>query len=515
MIGVHVIIMGQVVMSDVVIFGFLMLLVACGVGSGFALVLAAYDAQLGEQYPNGGREFSRPFFIPLWALLEPPEVTIIEEAVGSELPSRYTLGIGLFTYAFFLLVLINLLIAAMTETYQRLRQESTLYYLDERGMPRGGSHRRAVRLVWRALLTTPRLALRLASAAARLIEEFKRKGALPPPLNIISLFLNDVPRTTEMLLRRCGCVRFKGCLTRWSSGVKPRDGFKLLPGPEQQRALYRSGRAVLKRYMLRQKKLEQKKLDYQMVKLQKQMGERFDHHNKHFDLLRMHLGATNERMQRVEMLLSFGADAAGARPAEDVRSVSVAPGAGDVRRPSLTAACLNGSRRGSRVVGSADAVHACGVPAPKVLTSVQRVVMAARAAAAAAAAQEEAERAVAPAAPCRAGTQEAIDNVQTIRAMPVAAGCMHVTPARDERNELKQEGEESGAARPLKAKAPSERQKRKPMRPQRAAAGAAAVAAAVQSSLTRTCASSPATPAPDALVQATAASKSAAGALDA
>ena len=37
--------------------------------------------------------------------------------------------ITLFFYAFVLIVLINLLIAAMTETYQRLREASTLYYL--------------------------------------------------------------------------------------------------------------------------------------------------------------------------------------------------------------------------------------------------------------------------------------------------------------------------------------------------------------------------------------------------
>ena len=44
MIGVHVIIIEEVVKSDVIIFGFLMLLFSCGVGSGFSSAWATAAA---------------------------------------------------------------------------------------------------------------------------------------------------------------------------------------------------------------------------------------------------------------------------------------------------------------------------------------------------------------------------------------------------------------------------------------------------------------------------------------
>ena len=53
-----------------------------------------------------------------------------------------------------------MLVAAMTETYQRVRESSMLYWLFER---------------------------------AQLIQEFKRKGAMPPPLNILTIIWHDLP----------------------------------------------------------------------------------------------------------------------------------------------------------------------------------------------------------------------------------------------------------------------------------------------------------------------------------
>ena len=66
------------------------------------------------------------------------------------------------------------------------------------------------------------------------------------------------------------CVGLTNMITRCASftwlrhTARPRDGFKLLPGPEQQRTLYRRGRAVLKRYLQKRSREQQKKMDFQV-----------------------------------------------------------------------------------------------------------------------------------------------------------------------------------------------------------------------------------------------------------
>ena len=388
MIGVHVIIMDQVVKSDVTIFGLLMVLLSCGVGSSFALLLSSYDADLSNS--GEGREFSRPFFMPFWALLEPPEVTDMEEAGKGEFPTRIVVPVTLFAYAFGLIVLINLLIAAMTETYQRLRQESTLHYLYER---------------------------------ARLIEEFKRKGALPPPLNILTIVLYDLPLVITRILKCCGLTRNALTFGWLRHSARPRDGFKLLPGPEQQRALYRRGRAVLKRFLLRRTRQQQKRLDFQMVQVQKQVTQGFDHSHKNFENLRMQLVTATERLERLELTRSsttvsspspYGADHTeikdmqGRQQPVNVDSI-IAP-----RRRSIESVASKPK------VGSEDAGRRVNV-----LSTFQKVVLAARAQAAAAA-QAGATAAPEPAAPISAPATEANGSSTS----PASSACSSSTLTR-------------------------------------------------------------------------------------
>ena len=126
------------------------------------------------------------------------------DTVGIEFPTRWSLPISLFMYAFGLIVLINLLIAAMTETYQRLREKSTLYYL---------------------------------YARSSLIEEFKRKGALPPPLNLFSILFYDVPLMAEWMMRtwcgswRSSSIRYASqCLHHWTHQMRSESPLSSTPG---------------------------------------------------------------------------------------------------------------------------------------------------------------------------------------------------------------------------------------------------------------------------------------------
>ena len=73
---------------------------------------------------------------------------------------------------------------------------------------------------------------------AQLITEFKRKGALPPPLNLLSLVAVDLPHAARRRRRRAA----GGGAVPPTEGAedgrsRARDGFKLVPGPEQLRRL--------------------------------------------------------------------------------------------------------------------------------------------------------------------------------------------------------------------------------------------------------------------------------------
>ena len=131
------------------------------------------------------------------------------------------------------------MIAAMSETYQRVREDSALYYLFER---------------------------------AQLIQEFKRKGALPPPLNVVSLVCSDLPIGLAAVLRVCRCpglAALVACAPTAGSREHEisRDGFRLVPGPSQQMLLQRRLRLALRRCLKRQAAQQDEHLEHQVGEL--------------------------------------------------------------------------------------------------------------------------------------------------------------------------------------------------------------------------------------------------------
>ena len=209
------------------VFAVLILIISTGVGATFSLMLARFNSSI-----DAARAFSRPIFTPVWSLVGFFNEIDLPTQTGAENPTRVLMPLLLFLYLVAVVVLVNLLIAAMAETYQRVKESSTLYWLFER---------------------------------AQLIQEFKRKGALPPPLNIFTLFLHDVPRCMRDVLRRCGLGRIAVYLEFMQVGeAHVREGFVMVPGPAQLRRFQRRMQIALKKSLRRGGSAQQADLGFQV-----------------------------------------------------------------------------------------------------------------------------------------------------------------------------------------------------------------------------------------------------------
>jgi len=202
-VGVQVIILGEMLLNDVRAFSWLVIIMSLGFGFAFKCVMPNNQAVYASTFTN-------PIFIPLWALVgAPPDIEQVagyENLLAHEEPTQQIFAALMWGYLFVAtLVLVNLLIAAMTSTYERVKEDSRLYWQFER---------------------------------TKVILEFKdTKGALPPPLNLITLVCYDVPR---LLLR--GCMRF------WVRRVHPEgEG----PGFEQEHSGFKAIPSLSKLHSLR------------------------------------------------------------------------------------------------------------------------------------------------------------------------------------------------------------------------------------------------------------------------
>ena len=107
---------------------------------------------------------------------------------------------------------------------------------------------------------------------AQMIQEFKRKGALPPPLNLLSILFYELPRGIAYLASKCGCTGVSKLLfSVWDDhcvdGKISRDGFRLVPGPSQQQRYQRRKRLTLRRCLKRQAEESQAHVNNQVSEL--------------------------------------------------------------------------------------------------------------------------------------------------------------------------------------------------------------------------------------------------------
>ena len=236
-VGVHVIILGEVIRADVSVFSVLALIISTGVGTALTL---EFDAWISAELNDPSRDFfERPLTMPFWGIVGYFNHYNLPSQAGSADPTRFLVAVIVFLYLIGIVILVNLMIAAMSETYARVRDASALYWLFER---------------------------------AQLIQEFKRKGALPPPLNVLTILIHDLPVGVAYCARSCKCSSVAQKLLVWLHGEDAneeisRDGFRLIPGPSQQQRFQKRLRITLRRCLKRMTAEEEAHLTNQVSEL--------------------------------------------------------------------------------------------------------------------------------------------------------------------------------------------------------------------------------------------------------
>lgn len=177
--GVLRIIFFEMVRTD--FYWWMMFVIFISLGTGVCLA-AMIPARMHSPYFPGLHE--SPFWAPFWGLLGDFDLGVVDDAIGWPegtigegfmyvLHPRYMVPVVILIYMLFAnIVLVNLLIAMMGSTYERLSERATEEWVYER---------------------------------AHLILEFKdTKGPLPPPLNIFSLLPFYGQRLLRFLARTFG-----------------------------------------------------------------------------------------------------------------------------------------------------------------------------------------------------------------------------------------------------------------------------------------------------------------------
>ena len=110
-VGVHVIILGEVLKSDVSVFAIIVAIVSTGFGTALTLEL---DAWVSTDLGDPSRDFmERPIAMPFWALVGYFNHYDIPNQAGDANPTRVLVPVLLFLYLIGVVVLVNLMIAAM------------------------------------------------------------------------------------------------------------------------------------------------------------------------------------------------------------------------------------------------------------------------------------------------------------------------------------------------------------------------------------------------------------------
>jgi len=198
-VGVLTIVLGSM-MKDVKLFFIILMIVSGGFAMAFAILIPGHM--------NSPWYFilsSSPFWKPFWGVFGDFDLDDYEEYLAHEMPTRTVVPLLLWIYMFFAtIVLVNLLIAQMSETFNQVNTKGAVRWKFERAL---------------------------------LILEFKdTKLPAPPPLNLIWLLLVVIPLR---IYNRCaGIVR---------ADVR---GYKLIPKQEEVQKIQRKEQGFIRKYLV-------------------------------------------------------------------------------------------------------------------------------------------------------------------------------------------------------------------------------------------------------------------------
>lgn len=201
-----------------------------------------------------------------WGMLGFFDPTSLVEQVGDEMPTAVTAPILLFLYEFVVLVvLLNLLIAQMSQSFGNISGDSERFWLLDRGS---------------------------------LITEFKdKKGALPPPLSMLTHLFWDVP----LVIQRFARAYYH------DEEVLPSDGFKLVPSSLRKMRRYQEVEhdALLEALKAR-RDLDAKSMEHNVHLLQSQVADIAASGRSNYLALSGRLDKVVDRIERIAEHVELG-----------------------------------------------------------------------------------------------------------------------------------------------------------------------------------------------------------------
>ena len=241
-VGVLVIILSHM-LSDGFNFAFVLLLTALGVGATLRNVMPTSGSMsfVTGSYPYTGH-FSQPMFLPFWGLVGDIELDHFEEMISALVPTQFLAPLLLWMYLVIAnIFLVNLLIATMTATYERVKNQSQLYWNFER---------------------------------TAMILQFKDTKSLPPPLNLLVVLFYTLPHMVLRLVR-CGPSRVFATeeVVGYESLASHRAGFRAVPSARSLRQLRGRETDARRSYLGLLEKRRKAELHSSVGRLQEGLGE--------------------------------------------------------------------------------------------------------------------------------------------------------------------------------------------------------------------------------------------------
>ena len=240
-VGVLTIVIGHM-MNDVAFFSIILLFVSFGFGFAFMALSPNAASEISPYLLFG----NAPMWTPFWGIFGSYNKDFHTDEVSSEGDPVSVVGPTLLWIYLFIttIILVNLLIAQMSDTYAKVTEKGTLVWQYER---------------------------------AHLIDEFKdTKPPLPPPLNVLWYAFVTLPTWTYKLYRR----------NVHDEVEVASDGFKLVPDMQQLNTLRQREAEALRKCLQAREKKKEDTMEAQIERLQAGMTKIDDQGRKNTELIK-------------------------------------------------------------------------------------------------------------------------------------------------------------------------------------------------------------------------------------
>ncbi len=240
---------------DVGVFATLLFLITIGFGFAFAVL----QPQLASENRFGFVLGAHPFWLAWWGLFGEFDLDTIYEQAGEQQPTAILAPVFLWVYEFFSVVLLmNLLVALMSDTYARVTAEGEL---------------------------------RWKYARAQLIREYLTQSPLPAPFNILYYAFYSMPRAAYRAHRRY----------MYGEEAVAHTGFSFVPTQKILASLRRAELDAVRNFLQAQQDADRKEATSMAEATQNQLGALIQTNTLRFEAINQRIDQVLRRISEVQM----------------------------------------------------------------------------------------------------------------------------------------------------------------------------------------------------------------------